>query len=148
MISDSHELKFVVAVSTLLIKDNKVFLLRRKNTGWEDGKYNLPGGHLNGGETAREAAAREILEETGARVSPDDLKFFNVSHLITNSERVHIYFYTKVWEGEPTNFEKEKADSAAWFDLSNLPSNLSDVFKAAVDAYKNSVPYSEFGWNK
>src|SRR3989338_5869628 len=121
MITDSHELRLTVAVSALLLKDNKVFLLRRFNTGWEDGKYNLPGGHLNGGETAREAAAREVLEETGVRVRLDDLHFFNVSHLVTNSERVHIYFYATSWEGEPTNFEKSKSDSADWFDLNNLP---------------------------
>jgi 8-oxo-dGTP diphosphatase len=81
MITDSHELKFIVAVSTLLIKDKKIFLLRRYNTGWEDGKYNLPGGHLNGNETAREAAAREVLEETGVKVKIDDLHFFNASHI-------------------------------------------------------------------
>src|SRR3990167_7174705 len=132
MITDKHELKLTVAVSTLLVKGNKVFLVRRANTGWEDGKFNLPGGHLNGKETAREAAAREVFEETGARVSIEDLRFFNISHLITNSERVHIYFYAEKWEGEPTNYEKSKADSAGWFDLNNLPENLGDVFKDAI----------------
>lgn len=148
MISDNHELKLTVAVSTLLIKDDKVFLLRRFNTGWEDGKYNLPGGHLDGGETARQAAVREVFEETGVKVKLEDLHFYNVSHLITNSERVHIYFYAKVWEGEPINFEKEKSDHADWFDLDNLPDKLSGVFKDAINSYKNSIPYSEFGWDK
>lgn len=148
MISDNHELKLTVAVSALLIKDDKVFLLRRFNTGWEDGKYNLPGGHLDGGETARQAAVREVFEETGVKVKLEDLHFYNVSHLITNSERVHIYFYAKVWEGDPTNFEKEKADSADWFDLDNLPENISKVFKDAIFCYLNNIPYQEFGWNK
>ncbi len=148
MITDQHELKLTVAVSTVLVKDNKVFLVRRYNTGWEDGKYNLPGGHLKGRETARGAAVREVFEETGVKVNVDDLRFFNVSHLITNSERVHIYFYATKWKGEPTNFEKEKADSADWFPLDDLPKNLADVFKDAINSYKNSVLYSEFGWDK
>ncbi|MBI4097435.1 MAG: NUDIX domain-containing protein [Candidatus Levybacteria bacterium] len=148
MITDKHELKLTVAVSTILVKEGKAFLVRRSNTGWEDGKYNLPGGHLNRGETARQAAAREVFEETGVRISIEDLHFFNVSHLITNSERVHIYFYAKKWEGKPTNFEKTKADSAGWFDLDNLPENLSDVFKDAISSYRKSITYSEFGWNR
>ena len=95
MPTDDHELKFVIAVSTLLIKDGKVFLLRRANTGWEDGRYNPPGGHLNGGETTREAVIREVYEETGVKVRLEDLHFYNVSHLVTNSERVHFYFLYK-----------------------------------------------------
>lgn len=148
MITDSHELKLTVAVSTLLVKDDKVFLVRRFNTGWEDGKYNLPGGHLNKGETARQAAAREVFEETGVRVKLEDLHFFNVSHLITNSERVHIYFYATKWKREPTNYEKTKADTADWFDLENLPQNLGEVFRDAIAQFKNRTPYAEFGWDK
>ncbi len=148
MPTDDHELKFVIAVSTLLIKDNKAFLLRRFNTGWEDGKYNLPGGHINKGETAKQASVREIYEETGVKVKLEDLHFYNVSHLVTNSERVHFYFYTKNWEGEPTNFEKSKSNHADWFDLGELPENISEVFKDAISCYLNKIPYREFGWNK
>ncbi len=148
MITDLHELKLTVAVSVLLVKDNKVFLLRRANTGWEDGKYNLPGGHLSGNEKARVAATREVLEEAGVKVNIDDLHFFNVSHLVTNSERVHLYFYTEKWEGEPKNNETSKADSADWFELNNLPDNLADVFNDAIYCYLNKIPYREFGWDK
>lgn len=42
------------------------------------GKWTFPGGFVERGEPVREAAAREILEEIGVTVSPEDLTFVNV----------------------------------------------------------------------
>lgn len=54
------------------IRDGHVLLIER---GWPpyQGQYALPGGHVDPGETSRDAAARELLEETGVRVDPKDL---------------------------------------------------------------------------
>ena len=38
--------KIIPASYAVLIKDNKVLLVRRFNTGYEDGKYSLPAGHV------------------------------------------------------------------------------------------------------
>jgi molybdenum cofactor cytidylyltransferase len=42
------------------------------------GKWTFPGGFVERGEPVREAAAREILEEVGITVAPDDLTLVNV----------------------------------------------------------------------
>ena len=44
--------KLIVDVHLLLIKDGKIVLLKRANTGYEDGKYGLIAGHADGNETA------------------------------------------------------------------------------------------------
>lgn len=44
-----------VAAYLILIKKNKVLLLRRFNTGWEDGNYTLISGHLEGQEAVKKA---------------------------------------------------------------------------------------------
>jgi len=46
---------FRAACYLLLIKKDKMLLLRRFNTGWEDGKYTLISGHLEGDETVKQA---------------------------------------------------------------------------------------------
>ncbi len=135
------------AVFIILEKDGKVFLTRRQNTGWEDGKYSLTGGHLDGEETAKQAAIREAKEELGVTIDPNDVQFVNVSHLITNSERIHFTFIAKSWEGEPRNNEPEKADDGQWFDIDNLPENIMEVSKQTINWYKNNIVYTEFGWD-
>ncbi|MFF3730984.1 NUDIX domain-containing protein [Streptomyces sp. NPDC002476] len=53
--------------------DGHIALIERD---WDpfEGDWALPGGHRDEGETNREAAVRELFEETGVRVAPEDLK--------------------------------------------------------------------------
>jgi 8-oxo-dGTP pyrophosphatase MutT (NUDIX family) len=51
-----------LAVVILLLKDNKVLAVSRKN---DPNAFGLPGGKVDPGEYLEEAAARELLEETG-----------------------------------------------------------------------------------
>jgi 8-oxo-dGTP diphosphatase len=55
----------------------EVLLIER---GWPpyQGAWALPGGYVDPGETSRSAAARELLEETGVRIAPEDLVLVGV----------------------------------------------------------------------
>jgi mutator protein MutT len=136
----------IAAVLIILIKDNKIFLLKRDNTGYDDGKYAFPGGHLEGNETLRQAAIREAYEEIGITIKEEDLHFINLTHLVTNSERIHIAFLAKKWTGKPINNEQHKASDAQWFDIDDLPNTLNEISKDLIKAYKNNLIYTELGW--
>ena len=140
--------KLIAAVFILLIKDNKVLLSRRYNTGWEDGKYCLPGGHFNGNETAAEVAIREAKEELGITIEPKDLKFFNVCHTSTNDERIGFSFVSEKWQGEVRNNEPERASEVGWFSINGLPFDINELARKTVEWYQKNIPYTEFGWNK
>ncbi|MEI9913427.1 MAG: NUDIX domain-containing protein [Candidatus Saccharibacteria bacterium] len=47
--------KLIPAVHLLLVDKDKILLLRRFNTGYEDGKYSVVAGHIDGGEAASSA---------------------------------------------------------------------------------------------
>ena len=54
-----HELTYVVLGARF--KDQWIFVRHRERQSWE-----MPAGHIEAGEVAHEAAARELREETGA----------------------------------------------------------------------------------
>ncbi|MBI2327315.1 NUDIX domain-containing protein [Candidatus Curtissbacteria bacterium] len=86
--------KLIPAVFLILARNNKILLLRRFNTGWEDGNYTLVSGHLNGDESATVAICREAKEEADLIINPNDLEIVHVMHRKTDSvENERIDFY-------------------------------------------------------
>ncbi len=65
-----------VAVLLLPVDDQLLFI--RRNIEPQKGKLALPGGYINAGETWQRAAARELFEETGITISPDEIELFQV----------------------------------------------------------------------
>jgi len=145
--------KIIPEVFLLLVKDGQILLMRRFQTGWEDGKYGLPGGHGEEGESMKEGAAREALEEIGVFARPEELEFVLTQHR-WNPEpgnphaRVGFYFVPKEFTGEPHNAEPEKCDDVRFFPLDALPSNAIDHVRAAIEAYKVGERYNEHNWEK
>ena len=64
---------FRLAVNLVVQKDNKVLLMRRFNTGWNDGMYALMGGHVEDNESLFDAAVREAKEELGIETIERDI---------------------------------------------------------------------------
>jgi len=57
----------LVAVGAIVVRDNRVLLVRRGQPPSE-GLWAIPGGRVELGETLQEAAEREIKEETGLTI--------------------------------------------------------------------------------
>ena len=57
--------RFPVTVHLFFLRENQILLLRRFNTGFRDGEYSVPAGHLDGGETVMAAAIREGKRKLG-----------------------------------------------------------------------------------
>ncbi len=62
----------LVGVGAIIIEDGRVVLVKRRHAPLQ-GKWSIPGGVLEVGETLRTAAVREVLEETGLSVEPGEL---------------------------------------------------------------------------
>ena len=102
-----------------LFYNNHIFLVQQI-----DGKWNIPGGHIDLGENSFQAAFREFNEETGGF----DLKRW--ANLSKPRKEFHCYEYhghTKIWwcvtKEDPQiifNINKETV-AGQWFPVNNLP---------------------------
>src|SRR5579872_7299163 len=72
--SQPEHFKVYAAVYIFLIRDGKIFLVRRFNTGWADGQFTVPAGHIEENETPTAAAVREAREESGVEIEEKDLR--------------------------------------------------------------------------
>lgn len=143
----TNRFTYVGSAYLLLIRDNKILLQRRFQTGFEDGNYGVPSGHLDGGETARAGCVREIKEEIGIDLEVKDLNVVHVMHRkAARDERIDFFMTAKAYGGEIENREPDKCDDLSWFPLNELSDNMVDYVKVAIENYKNRVSYSEFGW--
>lgn len=71
-----HNIAAAVAI-VFTFEDKILFSVR--NVDPDKGKWDLPGGFIDPGENAEEAACREIKEELGLNITPADLKYINTA---------------------------------------------------------------------
>src|SRR5690242_9985844 len=107
--------KLIASAYLFFIKQDNILLLRRCNTGYEDGKYSVPAGHLEAHETIQHTAIREAKEEVGVDINPNNIQIVHIMHRTQLDERIDFFFVPSTWSGEIRNAEPEKCDDLSWF---------------------------------
>lgn len=126
-------------------RDGQVLLMRRAGTGFFDGLYSLPGGHVEPGESVRAAAIRELREETGLVVEEGDLAWLGVVHRLSDTNRIDFFFRAVRWEGKPAILEPGKCDRLGWHGREDLPRPMVGYVERALN--QSVVPWMlELGW--
>ncbi len=111
------------AVFVALLNDQgEVLLHRRANTGFMDGRYDLPSGHVERDESLLHAAVRELKEESGVTVKESTLKLWHVNQFAANDQYYYNFFFVaRDWQGMPKITEPDKCDDMQFFATSDLP---------------------------
>jgi 8-oxo-dGTP diphosphatase len=143
-VSERHRL--ITAAHVLFLRGDSVLLLRRANTGYEDGSYSVPAGHVERGETVTQAAIREAFEETGAVLEPADVRHALVMHRRAEEDRIDFFVAVEEWSGEPSNTEPGKCDELRWAPLDALPANVIPYVRRAIQGFRDGEQYVELGW--
>ncbi len=139
--------KVIAAVYVIMMRDNKILLSRRCNTGFCDGQYGLPSGHVEEGESVQQALIRETKEEIGITLQATQFTLAHVrSRNAGDGHRLDSFFVCREWNGEPVNLEPEKCDQLSWFDKDDLPSSIIPYIKEVLEHIQQAELYSEEGW--
>lgn len=141
----SHSCR-VVAAHLLLRRPGQVLMLRRHNTGWEDGKYSVVAGHVEGGESAVGAVIREAYEEAGVSISVEDLEFAHVMHRrkADGDEKLDVWFACDRFTNAPYNAEPEKCDDLKWFSWDGLPQNVVPYVRTVLELIARGAKFSTY----
>lgn len=140
--------KSVPAVYILLEQKGKYLIGRRCNTGYADGSYQVPAGHVEEGELPTEAVVREAREEVGVSLDSSNLQLVHVGyrpkHDLTG-DRVDFFFQAKEWQGEVKNMEPSKCDDLKWVSLDELPENMTPHVREAMESINKGIFFKELG---
>ncbi|MEV0354577.1 NUDIX domain-containing protein [Nocardia sp. NPDC050697] len=131
----------------LLLTDDegRVLFGRRANTGYEDGAYHVPSGHLEAGESV-DALVREAKEEIGVTFDVSAAEFAHVMHNSSSGGRVAFFFRVVLGEQQPSNREPDKCDELAWFALDALPERMIPYCREALQHIAAERRFSVYGW--
>lgn len=137
---------FKVAVFLVLIKEGKILLQRRFNTGWEDGNYSFISGHVEENEHVLNAVRREAYEEAGIEIHYEDMEVVHVMQNKTDYDYINIFVRIHKWNGQPVIKEEDKCDDLSWFETNDLPENLLHFLKEFLKKEKGRGIFSAFGY--
>lgn len=130
--------RMTLGVRGMLIDGDRILMVRHTYVpGWQ-----FPGGGVDPGESAPDAFRREVLEETGFRVT-DQPELFGIYHNTRVTNRDHVAFFIS------RAFEKERAFTPGieiaeigWFDYRDLPAETADGSRERVAEILEGAPRS------
>ncbi|MZQ85617.1 NUDIX domain-containing protein [Paenibacillus sp. 5J-6] len=130
----------VGAVVIITDDDNKILLQKRRHH--PVGRYGLPGGLMELGESTIETAQREVYEETGLKVSNLTLidVFSGKDHFIKapNGDEFYVVvtaYWTKEFSGT-LEINDEESMSLDFFNMDDLPENIPTSHKEMIHKYR------------
>ena len=119
--------------NVILINKGKVLLLLRSDKSrWMPGVYGPPGGHVDPGETPKQAAVRETFEESGLTVNTADLELLLQR---TKHDFGVIYYYITdkfTGDGVSLSYEHKGFTWANWEKIEKLDTTFEPDVLALI----------------
>ena len=108
----------------MLVREHRVLLCRRRrDREWHPAVWDLPGGHVEPGESPARALTRELCEELGVAARPPRSRYD-----VEIPEGLLSVFVVHHWRGEPANKAPEEHDAIGWFSVTETDQlELADV---------------------
>ncbi len=125
----SNFAKTILTVKAVVVNDkNEILLLQRSKKGFNPEKWDLPGGHLEKGETIKEAVMREVSEETGLEIEVGEI--LEIAEFSKDSEQFKdekrgLRFLAYLKQEDKVKISSEH-QNYGWFTLDQALEKLSE----------------------
>ena len=129
--------RVVVDVILLLMRNGRILLRERANTGYGDGAYEPPSGELADRETIVETAIR-VASAAGIAIGGENVSLAHVMHDVSGSGRIAFFLSVSGWTGQHTS------PDVCWFPVDDLPTNMLDRARVALRNYADGMRFSTY----
>jgi len=129
--------RVIVDVILLLMRNGRILLRERANTGYGDGAYEPPSGELADRETIVETAIR-VASAAGIVIDGENVSLAHVMHDVSGGGRIAFFLSVSGWTGQPTS------PDVCWFPVGDLPTNMLDRAKVALRNYADGMRFSTY----
>lgn len=108
-----------------VMHDGKILIGKRR----DNGKWTFPGGHKDPGESIHEGAIRELMEETGIEVKPDQLKYLGSDPVVTESGKNYVIhcFQLELDEKASTSMKEDPDQEVERWGFKDPSQGLGDL---------------------
>ncbi len=134
------------AVFVFVWRRGRGLWMRRAGTNFMNGFYGPPSGHVEEGESPRQAGVREVFEETALVIKPEDLCFSHVRFrrdAESGIRWINYFFDATKWEGEAIIAEPDKCDHLIWASHYALNFKIIPFVREVLDLVDQGIQYSE-----
>ncbi|MGZ4560248.1 MAG: NUDIX domain-containing protein [Frankiaceae bacterium] len=121
-------------VTGALVREGRVLLVHRSpNRRAYPGVWDLPGGHIETGESELAALGRELHEELGVQIAAGSAIHLGRLDAGSGGQSVRLSAWlVGEWEGTPTNVATEEHDEIRWFRREEMPPMAHGFLGAAL----------------
>jgi len=126
-----------VGVRVLLVNDGKILLVKHSYRPL----WYMPGGAVDYSETGIDAAKREVEEEVGVKCG--DLELFGFYHSIQYEHDDYVALYVAKISSISYTIDPHEISQASWFEINNLPSDISPGTKRRIDEFLGKTRKSD-----
>jgi len=129
--------RVVVDVILLLMRNGRILLRERANTGYGDGAYEPPSGELADRETIVETAIR-VASAAGIAIGGENVSLAHVMHDVSGGGRIAFFLSVSGWAGQSAS------PDVCWFPVGDLPTNMLDRARVALRNYADGMRFSTY----